>query len=342
MSVHLRYYHAEKPNEFLQYDREYYEKAMNLFPNESLFVVTSDNSDFAHKTIPSEGRHVVFIEGEPYSIDFWLQSLCKHNIISNSTFSWWSAWLNQNPEKIVVRPRIWMYGNQPDIGGPPEWIHIDAAGMRKHHRNFHSQAFQDQFVYTILYHLLGKRDPGYYLEIGAGEPISINNTYFFEKELQWSGISLDIGAYFRDPWYAARNNPLLIEDATKSDYRAILKSFPRIIDYLTLDVDGAYTDVLERVSHGGHIFRIITIEHDFYRFGNSYREKERQMLTALGYYLLCPDVSIEGSSFEDWWIHPDCFSSAEFSALTSLDLKAKGGEQIVQAIQTLLTRYANK
>ena len=128
VSVHLRYYHGEKPNEVLQYDREYFAKAMNLFPPESLFVVTSDNTDFARKNIPSEGRHVVFIEGEPYSIDFWLQSLCKHNIISNSTFSWWSAWLNQNPEKIVVRPRVWMYGDYPDIG-PEEWIRIDAPGM---------------------------------------------------------------------------------------------------------------------------------------------------------------------------------------------------------------------
>lgn len=132
VSVHLRYYYAEKPDEdsFIQYEREYFEKAMALFPDSSLFVVTSDNINFARANIPTEGKNVVFVENEPYYIDFFLQSLCNHNIISNSTFSWWSAWLNQNPNKIVVRPKRWL-GSYPDIGGPDNWIKIDALGLQE-------------------------------------------------------------------------------------------------------------------------------------------------------------------------------------------------------------------
>jgi len=121
VSVHLRYYYAEKPDEdtFIQYDREYFEKAMALFPESSVFIVTSDNIPFARENIPTDKGNVFFVENEPYWIDFFLQSLCKHNIISNSTFSWWSAWLNQNPDKVVVRPENWLAG-YPDIGGPED------------------------------------------------------------------------------------------------------------------------------------------------------------------------------------------------------------------------------
>lgn len=130
--VHVRYYFAEKPDEpaFRQYDEEYYKKAMSLFSDESLFIVISDNMDFAKKVIPTAGKNVLFIENEPHYIDFYLQTLCKHNIIGNSTFSWWGAWLNQNRRKIVVRPAKWIDG-YPDIGGPDAWIKVQAKSYQE-------------------------------------------------------------------------------------------------------------------------------------------------------------------------------------------------------------------
>jgi hypothetical protein len=132
VSVHIRYYFAEKPDEpaFRQYDEEYYEKAMRLFSDDSLFVVISDNMEFAKRIISTQGRNVLFIENEPVYVDFYLQTLCKHNIIANSTFSWWGAWLNQNPGKIVVRPAKWI-GGYPDIGGPNSWIKVSAKSYQE-------------------------------------------------------------------------------------------------------------------------------------------------------------------------------------------------------------------
>ncbi len=200
---------------------------------------------------------------------------------------------------------------------------------------FSSQVSQDEFVYSILYGLLGKQDKGYYLEIGAGEPIYINNSYFFEKKLQWDGVSIDISDGLAERWYAARNNLLLSEDATQSNYSDILKTFPRVIDYLSLDVDGSYDLVLEKLVSSDHIFKIITIEHDFYRYGDLYRKREREILTGLGYHLLCSDVSNSGLAFEDWWIYPDFFSQDIFAKLTALDLRAKDYKEIMQVIRTL-------
>ncbi|MCI0381718.1 MAG: hypothetical protein L0207_01510 [Chlamydiae bacterium] len=201
-----------------------------------------------------------------------------------------------------------------------------------HQPEFFSQASQDKFVYTILYGLLNKQDTGYYLEIGAGNPIGSNNTYFFEKNLGWKGVSIDI---LNHHWHSVRKNPLLVEDAIRSDYVSILQSFPMIIDYLSLDIDRDYDIVLQRIPFDNYIFKIITIEHDFYRFGNLYREAERIILSSLGYHLLCSDVLISGyGSFEDWWIHPSAFPADVFSALTSLDLKAQEHTKLIQIIQT--------
>lgn len=56
--------------------------------------------------------------------DMYLMSRCRHNIIANSTFSWWGAWLNQNENKIVVAPNRWHKNNDtPDIWCE-EWIRL--------------------------------------------------------------------------------------------------------------------------------------------------------------------------------------------------------------------------
>ena len=67
------------------------------------------------------------IEGNSAVEDLILMSKCKHNIIANSTFSWWGAWLNQNNNKIIIAPRNWYKGklNHKIINLiPPSWIQI--------------------------------------------------------------------------------------------------------------------------------------------------------------------------------------------------------------------------
>jgi len=83
------------------------ESISNLFPNLTFFIF-SDDIEWAKSNF--KGNNYIYVEGalgRPSSIDLYLMSCCKHNIIANSSFSWWAAWLNKNPNKYIICPSKW-------------------------------------------------------------------------------------------------------------------------------------------------------------------------------------------------------------------------------------------
>lgn len=72
------------------------------------FVVCSDDIKYCKEKFDKvSGAEFTYSQNNDHYSDLALMSCCEHNIISNSSFSWWGAWLNQNPSKIVIAPSVW-------------------------------------------------------------------------------------------------------------------------------------------------------------------------------------------------------------------------------------------
>lgn len=111
---------------------EYYRKALKLIREKTvpeIFLVFSDDISWCRDNIAMFLGNIptVYVDwnrGENSFRDMQLMSHCRHNIIANSSFSWWGAWLNNNPNKIVIAPSRWMNGKGWADIIPDIWIKI--------------------------------------------------------------------------------------------------------------------------------------------------------------------------------------------------------------------------
>jgi len=113
----------------------YYDKSIAHMQDQLVsphFFVFSDDIEWCSKNLYTPNCSFVNTQasGKNPIIDFQLMRLCKHNIISNSTFSWWAAWLNEHHKKIVVAPNRWFNDESMNIKAlqdtiPDDWIRMD-------------------------------------------------------------------------------------------------------------------------------------------------------------------------------------------------------------------------
>ena len=134
VSIHIRrgdYAQDKKTNKYHGLcPISYYENAISLITSKienPHFFIFSDDIEWVKKNLPINHPHTFVSDGIliPQQ-EMYLMSKCKHNIIANSTFSWWGAWLNENPDKIVIAPKKWVNiepNPHPNII-PETWITI--------------------------------------------------------------------------------------------------------------------------------------------------------------------------------------------------------------------------
>jgi hypothetical protein len=128
ISIHVRRgdylnlpdYHPQQPI-------EYYHNAVNFFGLDKNYIIFSDDIDGAMGMLDFIPNKKAVSLGKDY-LDLYAISLCEHNIICNSTFGWWGAYLNENKNKKIIAPNLWFgpsasHLNASDII-PKNWIKL--------------------------------------------------------------------------------------------------------------------------------------------------------------------------------------------------------------------------
>ena len=104
---------------------DYYQNAIDLIGDYDTLYIFSDDINWCKENL--KFNNMIFREGNSDIEDLFLMSMCANNIIANSTFSWWAAWLNEHPDKKVISPSKWL-GEQTNLNTndiiPLDWIKI--------------------------------------------------------------------------------------------------------------------------------------------------------------------------------------------------------------------------
>lgn len=139
ISLHIRrgdYVQKKRfQNKYATCSLDYYKRGVEYIVNKveqggetpTLFIF-SDDKEWVKENLnlPYECVFVDNNSGSKSYEDLRLMSLCKHNIIANSSFSWWGAWLNNNPDKVVIAPQKWFNDEkvvQTDVI-PQSWVRL--------------------------------------------------------------------------------------------------------------------------------------------------------------------------------------------------------------------------
>lgn len=133
VSIHIRRTdYIKEQSDYDVCDLNYFYKCVKIMsekvPNPHFFIF-SDDSDWIKRNFKIEFPYTIIDNNnfETCYEDLRLMSKCKHHIIPNSTFSWWAAWLNKSPNKIVIRPKKYLKSDRLKTSDlyPESWISVE-------------------------------------------------------------------------------------------------------------------------------------------------------------------------------------------------------------------------
>jgi hypothetical protein len=126
-SIHVRRGdYLKYPDTHFVQNMEYFNNAAKEIGKVDQYLIFSDDIEWCKVNFTGLNwfdKQMYFVSNEKDYIELFLMSKCTHNICSNSSFSWWGAWLNQNENKKIVAPKRWWSGFDKDVV-PETWIRL--------------------------------------------------------------------------------------------------------------------------------------------------------------------------------------------------------------------------
>lgn len=190
---------------------------------------------------------------------------------------------------------------------------------------YYSQAGQDAWIAELFQN----KTNGFFIDIGAYDGIEISNTYHLEKHLGWKGLCIEAGfdnyeklkgnRVSQSLWCAVTDYIGMCHFDENDKYgmitigdlntqcctlEKILDSFnsPRVIDYLSIDIEGGEVKALSGFQFDKYHINAITVEHNDYNSGPANKEAIYEILTRNNFTRV-KEVSAGGLHFEDWYLN---------------------------------------
>lgn len=136
VAVQVRDYLKEYPTGDYHptHGREYYAKALAQFPDDAIFLVSSNHLQFAKECTFGLKDNIIYLDEQDYIKEFYTLVLCKSFVISNSSFGWWAAWLSTSEKKTIIAPQPWFTTPyRPNKAAnllPPGTVAIESTPLR--------------------------------------------------------------------------------------------------------------------------------------------------------------------------------------------------------------------
>jgi len=173
---------------------------------------------------------------------------------------------------------------------------------------YNSQIGQDQLIDFIL----NKKENGFFLDIGAKNAVRFNNTNFFEKCRNWSGIAFEINPEWNNEWLHRNKTLHICADARNIKYSELLKQRDiEVVDYISLDLDPPEVtlEVLSKLLSSNIEFKTMTFEVDAY-IQDRTKDISRNLLALNGYELAYElhytddtDPAFKNVHVDDVWVN---------------------------------------